>query len=61
MNSCAGGLNDIPAKGDKEEWADLFDCISAAENLGLVEVERNGKLIESLILTEAGAVKVKQK
>lgn len=54
------GLRDIPAKGDKEAWAELFDEVRAVENMGLIEVEYNGRLIESIMLTEAGVAKVKK-
>lgn len=53
------GLRDCPERGDSAAWADLFKAISNGERLGLIEVERlNGK-IETLILTEAGAAKVR--
>jgi hypothetical protein len=53
------GLPDVPERGDKEAWAELFDKLEMFENLGLVEIERNGGRIESLVLTEAGTAKVK--
>lgn len=54
------GLRDIPAKGDKEAWAELFDEVRAVEHMGLIEVEYNGRLIESLMLTEAGVARLKR-
>lgn len=56
---CRALGDDCPERGDKEEWADLFDTINQAENLGLIEVDRNGRNTESLQLTEAGAAKVR--
>lgn len=55
------GLQDIPAKGDKEAWAELFDEVRAVENMGLIEVEYNGRLIESLMLTQAGIAQLKKR
>lgn len=50
------GLPDIPSKGDRDAWRDLFETLEGLEADGLVEVERAnaGGAIESLILTEEG-------
>lgn len=54
------GLSDAPERGDREAWADLFDCVGQAEGLGLVQVERDGRgRMESTVLTEAGTAKVR--
>lgn len=53
------GLPDVPSKGDREAWAELFDKVHAAENLGLIEVEYAGSRIESVILTDEGVARVK--
>lgn len=55
------GLDDVPEKGDKDEWRELFAVVSYAEDNGWIEVERNGSHIESLMLTEAGVARVKRK
>ena len=56
---CRALGSDCPERGERDDWAELFDCIKAAENLDLVEVERvNGK-IDTLILTEAGVARVR--
>ena len=54
------GLPDAPERGDKSAWAELFDKLETFENLGLVEIERANGRIETLMLTEAGAAKVKE-
>lgn len=56
------GLPDVPAKGDREEWAVLFGQIRMLEGLGLIEVERAnaGGSIESLMLTGEGVEVVRR-
>ena len=57
---CRALGSDCPERGERDDWAELFDCIKAAENLDLIEVERvNGK-IDTLILTEAGVARIKE-
>lgn len=51
--------SDCPERGEREDWAELFDCIREAEGNVLIEVERSGNSIETLILTEAGAATVR--
>lgn len=55
-------LPDTPEKGDRQAWADLFSQLRTLENAGLVEVERanKGGSIESLMLTEDGADRVRR-
>lgn len=57
---CRGLGGDCPERGDKEAWADLFDTVNAAETLNLVEVERSNGRIETLILTDTGAERVRE-
>lgn len=52
-------LPDCPEKGDRAGWRDLFSQLRTLENAGLVEVERTGGSIESLLLTEDGAARVR--
>ena len=54
------GLPDVPERGHSSEWAELFDQLRAAENAGLIEIERTGKNIESLMLTAEGAEAVRR-
>lgn len=56
---CAA-LTDIPT--EKAEWRALFSQLKTLENAGLVEVERAnvGGSIESLMLTEDGADRVRR-
>lgn len=54
------GLPDVPERGHSSEWAELFDQLRWAENAGLVEIERIGRNIESLVLTAEGAAAVRR-
>ena len=56
------GLPDTPEKGDRAGWRDLFSQLRTLENAGLVEVQRAGPngSIESLMLTEDGADRVRK-
>lgn len=51
---------DAPARGDHAGYAELFEELRALEALGLVEVERTGGSIESLMLTPLGAERVRE-
>lgn len=55
-------LPDVPAKGDRTAWRDLFSQLRTLENAGLVEIERanTGGSIESLMLTGDGAERVRR-
>jgi hypothetical protein len=55
-----GGLPDVPEKGDRAAWRDLFSQLRTLENAGLVEVERTDGAIESLVLTGDGAERVRR-
>lgn len=57
-----GALPDVPDKGDRTAWRDLFSQLRTLENAGLVEVERanRGGSIESLVLTVDGAERVRR-
>lgn len=52
---CSQLGDNCPEKGDKTAWSTLFRIIDQAEERNLVEVNRVGRNIESLILTESGA------
>lgn len=53
-------LPDVPDKGDRAEWSALFSQLRTLENAGMVEVERTDGAIESLMLTEDGAERVRR-
>lgn len=55
------GLPDVPVKGDREGWRELFYQVKKLENAGLVEVERADRdgSIESLMLTGEGTERVR--
>ena len=53
------GLKDAPERGDKAEWSILFRQLERLEADGLVEIERSGNKIDTLILTEAGAARAR--
>lgn len=44
---------------NKSEWAQLFRQLDKLETDDLIEIERAGRNIDTLILTEAGAAKVR--
>ena len=43
-----------PEKGDKKGWGQLFKLLGEFESVGYVDVERTGKSLESIQLTEKG-------
>lgn len=53
---------DAPAKGERDGWVQLFNWIRLGERSGLIEVDRSGdgRLINSLVLTEVGAARVRE-
>jgi hypothetical protein len=54
------GLPDTPEKGDRGAWSVLFAQLRRLEIDGLIEVERSGSSIESLMLTGEGAATVRR-
>ena len=56
---CRGLGKDCPAKGDTADWRELFSLLNECEQDGLVIVERSGRSIESVTLTDAGATLVR--
>lgn len=62
FNEFLSALPDVPEKGDRSEWAELFRELTELEGLGLVEIERanRGGAIESLVLTGEGADRVRR-
>lgn len=58
---CAGLGDSCPDKGDKSAWRDLFQTLDNCERDGLVDIDRVGGKLESVILTDAGADRVREK
>jgi hypothetical protein len=54
-------LKDCPAKGDREGWREVFATLEWLEHQELVTIERSGRSIESLMLTSAGANRIREK
>jgi len=54
-------LKDCPVKGDTAAWRELFATLEWLEHQKLIVIERSGRSIESLILTEHGADRVRGK
>jgi hypothetical protein len=52
-------LKDCPAKGDTAAWRELFAALEWLEHQKLIVIERSGRSIESLILTEDGADRIR--
>lgn len=53
-------LNDCPERGDREGWRELFSLLNKCERNGFVIIERDGRNIESLQLTDAGAARFRE-
>ena len=51
--------DDKPEKGVKGEWGKFFSVLKKLERDGLVEISWTGDQVDSLILTEAGAARVR--
>lgn len=56
---CSGLGADRPEAGDRSGWREVFTLLGECERDGLVEVERVEGKIDTLILTEAGAARVR--
>jgi hypothetical protein len=54
-------LKDCPIKGDTAGWREVFATLEWLEHQKLVVIERSGRSIESLILTDAGADRIRAK
>lgn len=54
-------LKDCLMKGDTAGWREVFAALEWLEHQGLVVIERNGRSIESLILTGDGADRIRAK
>jgi hypothetical protein len=49
-----------PGKGDRSGWKEFFDLVRRAESEGLIDTSKDGSgRLETAILTEAGAAKVR--
>ena len=52
--------DEAPERGAKQDWYILFKTLESLEESGLVEIERSGKSIDTLILTPLGAERVRE-
>lgn len=60
FNEFCGALNcDCPE--ERSEWAELFAVLRKLEKGKLVDVKRDGKAIEELQLTKAGANRIRDR
>ncbi len=59
FNEFCRELKDCPSRGDKDAWRELFATLEWLEHQGFVKIERAGRSIESLILTDDGAARVR--
>lgn len=50
---------DCPAKGDTAAWREVFATLEWLEHQKMVIIERENRRIESLILTDEGAARVR--
>jgi hypothetical protein len=56
---CEALGGDCPARGDKASWRELFQTLRGLEEAGCVVIERDDRSIRSLLLTQAGANRVR--
>jgi len=61
FNEFCRALKGCPAKGDREGWREVFATLECLEHQRLVIIEREERRIESLILTDAGADRIRAK
>lgn len=57
---CRALGGDCPESGDKDGWREVFDHLRVLERHGFIEVSRVEGKIDSMILTEAGANRVRE-
>ncbi len=56
---CSALAGDCPESGDREGWREVFNSLGSLEQQGFIEVARTDRKIDSVILTEAGADRVR--
>jgi DNA-binding transcriptional ArsR family regulator len=56
---CRGLGADCP--DDREGWREVFNHLRILEQHGFIEVSRTGNKIDSMILTKAGANRIREK
>lgn len=59
FNEFCQGLGDDKPE-DRVDWRILFQTLESLEASGLVEIDRHGDKIDSLILTELGAERARE-
>lgn len=60
FNEFCGAL-DRHCPEERSEWAQLFKAVRKLEAAGFIEITRDGKDIEGLQLTDAGANRIRDK
>jgi hypothetical protein len=61
FNEFCRALKDCPRKGDTAGWREVFATLEWLEHQKLIVIDRKGRSIESLILTDAGADRIRAK
>lgn len=54
-------LDGCPESGDRAGWREVFNQLRILEQHGFIEISRTGNKIDSMILTEAGANRVRER
>lgn len=58
---CQALGDDLPERGDKAGWRQVFTLVESGERMGFIEVDRVAGKIDSLMLTRQGADRVRGK
>jgi hypothetical protein len=58
---CSALAGDRPEQGDREGWREVFNHLRILEQHGFIKVERTQGKIDTLILTSAGANRIRSK
>jgi DNA-binding transcriptional ArsR family regulator len=58
---CSALGGDCPESGGREGWREVFNHLRILERHGFVEISRSGNKIDSMVLTEAGANRIREK
>lgn len=61
FNEFCRSYDDCPAKGDTAGWREVFATLEYLEHQGLIKIDRAGKKIDTMILTEEGASRIRAK
>lgn len=58
---CNALAGDCPDAGDRDGWRAVFNFLRLLEQHGFVEISRTGGKIDTMMLTEAGANRIREK